>query len=143
MAKLDLQKYGEDLKNAISLVAEFEQECDEEFRRKDVAGKGYIEYELNSINIEDLTAKGKEKELMDFLTEKDYELTKILCIFLWVGRDSSLQESDGTYDYDKIRDSIDKSGWEPDKLGKIDYLLGKQKLFTHIQNGLLKLDIRL
>ena len=143
MMKLDLEKYGKDLKYVISLAAELELEYIQEFKKRDIDGKGYIEYNLCQINIDDLVAKGKERELMDFLAERDYELTKILCIIMWAGRDSSLQESDGTYDYSKIREFFDRSGWEPDKLGQIDYLLGKQKLFTYLRAGLQKLNILL
>ena len=143
MRKLDLEKYGEDLKQALSLAARLEVENNEKFRRQDVDGKDYIVCDLSSIDVDDLVAKGTERELMDFLAERDYELTKILCILMWVGRDSTFQENDGTYDYSKIRESCDRNGWATDKLGQIDYLIGKMKLFTCFQKGLQKLNIHL
>lgn len=143
MVRLDLEKYGEDLKQALALAARLELENNEKFRKQDIEGKGYIVCDLSSVDIDDLVAKGVQRELMDFLVEKDYELTKILCIIMWVGRDSSLQETNGTYDYSKIRESFDRRGWEPNKLGQIDYLTEKMNLFTYLQKGLQKLKIRL
>lgn len=143
MEKINLNKYGELIKNAIDLAFEYEQDCNEEFRKKDPDGVGYYESDLSSINIDELTPSGKEKELMDFLEENDYELTKILCIMMWVGRDSSLQESDGTYNYSKIRESFDKGGWNTDKSAQINYLVEKFHLYTYLRKGIEKLNIRL
>lgn len=143
MKKIDFQKYGESIKKAIELARECEQELNEEFRKKDPEGKGHYITDLKSIKIEDLIPRGKEKELIDFLETNDYELTKILCIIMWVGRDDSLQEEDGTYDYSLIRESFDKDGWDTNKSGQIDYLVGKMHLFTYLQKGIEKLHINL
>lgn len=143
MIKFDLEKYGEDLRQALLLAAKLETENIEKFKKQDREEKGYIVCDLSTIDVDELVANGTERELMDFLAERDYELTKILCILMWVGRDSSLQEDDGTYDYSKIRSSLDRSGWEPNQLGQIDYLTGKMKLYTYLQKGLQKLNILL
>lgn len=143
MTQINIEEYGESIKKAIDLALEYEQECNEDFREKDPEEKGYYEADLSSINIDELISSGKEKELIDFLEANDYELTKILCIIMWVGRDSSLQEKDGTYDYSKIREDYDKSGWNPNKSCQIDYLVEKTHLFTYLRKGMEKLNIRL
>ncbi len=56
---------------------------------------------MSSISIDDLVIRGKEKELFDFLNSLDYEVVKSLQVIMYIGRDSSCIEEDGTYNYEK------------------------------------------
>lgn len=141
MATFNLQEYGGPIKKAIELALEYEQEYEEIIRMKDPEGKGYYEADLSSIDINELLPSAKEMELINFLEANDYELTKILCIIMWIGRDSSFQEKDGSYDYCKVREFYDRMGWEEDKSCKIDYLCSKTRLYTYLQKGIKKLNI--
>lgn len=143
MDKYNLEPYYTTLKIAIYMAELAKKEYDEEFDRLDTDGDGIVEYNLGSINVDDLVISGKEKELFDFLNTLDYEVIKAFQVIMYIGRDSSCVEEDGTYNYEETRRFFDKNGWNKDKSIEIHQMIEKFDLATYLKNGCKKLNILL
>ena len=84
MSKYDLTPYYTTFKIVVYMAEEREKEYAEKFAAKDTDGDGIIVGNLGEIDIEELTVRGKERELFDFLNSLDYELVKTLQVVLWL-----------------------------------------------------------
>lgn len=141
MDMYDLTPYYTTFKIALYMSEESYAEYREEFDKLDTDGDGIVSYDLNSINIDDLEMRGKERELFDFLNSLDYEVVKALQVIMYIGRDSSCIEEDGTYSYEKSRKSFDKQGWNPDKSIEVNQMVEKVHLAEYLKEGFKKLNI--
>lgn len=142
MNNYDLRHYYNIFKVVIDMADERYKEYKAEFDKADTDGDGIVEYTLSDIgNIDDLAMKGKEKELFDYLNSLDYEVIKALQVIMYIGRDSSCMEDDGTYSYERTRKSFDSTGWNDDKSIEVDQMVQKIHLNEYLRNGLKKLEI--
>lgn len=143
MDKYDLTPYYTTFKIAIYMAEESYREYKEEFDKQDTDGDGIVATNMSSISIDDLVIRGKEKELFDFLNSLDYEVVKSLQVIMYIGRDSSCIEEDGTYNYEKSRKVFDKQGWNEDKSIEVNQMVEKVHLAEYLKDGLKKLNINL
>ena len=60
---------------------------------------------------------------------------------MYIGRDSSCSEKDGSYNYFKSRVRFDKDGWNEDKTIEVDQMVGKVPLAEYWENRLNKLRL--
>lgn len=141
MKKYDLEPYYTTFKIALYMAEESYREYKIEFDKEDTDGDGIVEYVLSDIDIDDLVIKDKKKELSDFLNSLDYEVVKALQVIMYIGRDSSCMEDDGTYSYVKTRNSFDRQGWDDDKSIEVHQMVQKTHLYEHLKNGFDKLKI--
>ena len=141
MSKYSLKSYYTTLKIAIYMAEEMEREYHAEFERLDKDGGGIIECNFGEISIGDLAMSEKERELFDFLNSLDYEVVKAFQVIMYIGRDSSCAEEDGTYDYDETRKYFDKRGWDADKSVEVHQMIEKVDLATYLKDGCKKLNI--
>lgn len=86
---------------------------------------------------------GKEKDLTDFLNSLDFEVIKALQTIMYVGRDASLAESDGTYSYQSVRELLDRQGWNHEKDVEVNQMVEKADLEKYLKKGFEKLNIKL
>lgn len=136
-----LEPYLLQIRNAISIAKERKKEQDEEFARKDTDGDGIVHERLCIGELEDLIPKGKEKELIDYLNTLDYEVIKILQVIMYIGRDCSCIEEDGTYSYIKTRKNFDLNGWNVRKEIEVSQMTDKCPLYEYWVSGCEKLGI--
>lgn len=141
MVENNLAPYYTTLKIAIYMAEKMKEEYDKEFNELDTDGDGIVQYNLSSINIDDLAMKGKERELFDFLNSLDYEVIKVFQVIMYTGRDSSCIEEDGTYDYVRIRKHFDQKGWNKNKSIEVNQMVEKCNLATYLKEGCKKLNI--
>lgn len=141
MNTYDLTPYYTTFKIALHMAEERYREYKEEFDKLDTDGDGIVSYNLSEIDIDDLAIHGKEKELYDFLNTLDYEVIKTLQVIMYIGRDASCMEDDGTYDYEKTRKSFDEQGWNPDKSIEVNQMVEKVHLAEYLKEGFKKLNI--
>ena len=141
MKKYDLEPYYTTFKIALYMAEERYREYKIDFDKKDTDGDGIVEYDLSDIDVDDLVIKGKEKELFDFLNSLDYEVVKALQVIMYIGRDSSCMEDDGTYSYEKTRNSFEQQGWNDDKSIEVHQMVEKIHLYEYLKNGFDKLKI--
>lgn len=145
MKKFDLVPYYTTFRIAIYMAEERYKEYKADFDKKDTDGDGIVSFCVNDISdIEDLAYKGKKRELYDFLNSLDYEVVKALQVIMYIGRDSSCQEEDGTYSYEKSREHFDEyQGWDDDKSIEVAQMVEKVRLDEYLKNGFAKLGINL
>lgn len=142
MKKYDLETYYATFKSVLYKAEERYREYETVFNEKDTDGDGIVEYDLSDIgDVEDLAIKGKEKELFDFLNSLDYEVVKALQVIMYIGRDSSCMEDDGTYSYEKSREYFDQQGWNDDKSIEVYQMVEKVHLNEYLKKGFEKLGI--
>lgn len=141
MRKYDLEPYYTTFKIALYMAEERYREYEIEFNKMDTDGDGIVEYNLSDINVDDLVIKGKEKELSDFLNTLDYEVVKALQVIMYIGRDSSCMEEDGTYSYELSRERFDRQGWNEDKSIEVCQMVEKKHLYKYLKDGFDKLNI--
>ena len=141
MDRYDLTPYYTTFKIALYLAEESYREYKDDFDKQDTDGDGIITYDFDSIDVDDLVIHGKERELLDFLNSLDYEVVKALQVIMYIGRDSSCMENDGTYSYEKTRNHFDKRGWNSDKSIEVHQMVEKVQLVEYLKEGLKKLNI--
>ncbi len=94
-----------------------------------------------SWDIDDLAYSGKEKELFDYISALDYEEIKTIQTIMYIGRDGSCAEEDGTYDYFKTRKYMDMKGWNEDKDIEVMQIVQKVPLADYLRDGCRKIDL--
>lgn len=94
-----------------------------------------------SWDIDELAYSGKEKELFDCISSLDYEEIKTIQTIMYIGRDGSCAEEDGTYDYFKTRKRMDAKGWNEDKDIEAMQMVEKIPLADYLRKGCEKLNL--
>lgn len=94
-----------------------------------------------SWDIDELAFSGKEKELFDYISSLDYEEIKTIQTIMYIGRDGSCAEKDGTYDYFKTRKCMDAKGWNEDKDIEAMQMVEKIPLADYLRKGCEKLNL--
>lgn len=94
-----------------------------------------------SWDIDELAYSGKEKELFDYISSLDYEEIKTIQTIMYIGRDGSCAEEDGTYDYFKTRKRMDAKGWNEDKDIEAMQMVEKIPLADYLRKGCEKLNL--
>lgn len=94
-----------------------------------------------SWDIDELAYSGKEKELFDYISSLDYEEIKTIQTIMYIGRDGSCAEEDGTYDYFKTRKRMDAKGWNEDKDIETMQMVEKIPLADYLRKGCEKLNL--
>lgn len=143
MKRNNLEPYYVTFKIAIYMAEESYREYKADFDKKDTDGDGIVSIRLGDINIEDLVIKEKEKDLICFLNSLDYEVIKALQVIMYIGRDTSFMEEDGTYSYENTRKYFDSQGWNDDKSIEVYQMVEKIYLAEYLKKGFEKLNITL
>lgn len=104
MNRVNMKEYYDIFKDVLSIAEESKKEYDVKFKELDTDGDGFVKFDLSKIDVDDLLVKGKKKELFDYLNSLDYEIVKILYVIMYIGRDSSCAEEDGSYNYVRTRE---------------------------------------
>lgn len=94
-----------------------------------------------SWDIDELAYSGKEKELFDYISSLDYEEIKTIQTIMYIGRDGSCAEEDGTFDYFKTRKRMDVKGWNEDKDIEAMQMVEKIPLADYLRKGCEKLNL--
>ncbi len=130
MSKYNLTSYYTTFKITLYMAEEYYKECQED------------EGEVTSFSsIKDFEMGEKERELFDFLNSLDYEVVKTLQVIMYIGRDSSCMEKDGTYNYEETRKYFDKRGWNSKKSIEVNQMVEKFRLAEYLKKGFEKLNI--
>ncbi len=128
-----LKKYLDDIRTIIRIA----DERSEEYWSEHKDGEPF---EL-SWDIDDLVYSGKEKELFDYISSLDYEEIKTIQTIMYIGRDGSCAEEDGTYDYFKTRKCMDMRGWNEDKDIEAMQMVEKVPLADYLRDGCKKISL--
>lgn len=94
-----------------------------------------------SWDIDELAYSGKEKELFDYISSLDYEEIKTIQTIMYIGRDGSCAEEDGTYDYFKTLKAYGCKGWNEDKDIETMQMVEKIPLADYLRKGCEKLNL--
>lgn len=143
MNRVNMKEYYDIFKNVLSIAEESKKEYDVKFKELDTDGDGFVKFDLSKIDVDDLLVKGKKKELFDYLNSLDYEIVKILYVIMYIGRDSSCAEEDGSYNYVRTREWFDERGWNKDKCAEVEQMLGKVYFVEYLKAGFEKLDMQI
>lgn len=128
-----LNKYMNDIQKIIDLA----DERREEYWSKHKDGEAA---EL-SWKPEDLWYSGKEMELLEYISSLDYEEIKTIQTIMYIGRDASCMQEDGTYNYFKTRECMDKRGWNKDKKIEAMQMVEKVPLADYLRKGCKKINL--
>jgi len=123
--------------NDIQKIISLADERSEEYWSENKEGEAV---EL-SWKLEDLGYSGKEKELFEYISALEYEEIKTIQTIMYIGRDTSSIQEDGTYDYFKTRECMDKKGWNEDKEIEAMQMVEKIPLADYLRSGCEKLNL--
>lgn len=92
---------------------------------------------------EQKSSNGWNRELSEYLDNLDYETIKVLQTIMYIGRDSTYMQNDGSYSYEYARKSLDGQGWHDDKTIEANQIAGKTPLGKYLRKGCSKIELNI
>lgn len=95
-------------------------------------------------DLDDFEISNEKRALIEYLSNLDYEVIKVLQIIMYIGRDNIIEDNlSPQQKYLRERNYFDSQGWQEDKMIEIHQMTDKFPLVNYLNIGFKLLEINI